>query len=148
MFNHVSLLATPWSVTCQAPLSMGFPRQEAACCFQPQEISPTQGSNLHLSVILRWQADSSPLREAPSSWPPLSAKSFCDMRSGEVRSPSGLSFPWWNHHWGQKQTPSSWLCPPGAGCPSGASVTLMWQGENGLLAVSQMPRTLAVLIEM
>ena len=27
-FNHVQLLATPWMVAHQAPLSMGFPRQE------------------------------------------------------------------------------------------------------------------------
>ena len=27
-FSHVRLCATPWSVACQAPLSMGFSRQE------------------------------------------------------------------------------------------------------------------------
>ena len=27
-FSHVRLFATPWTVTCQAPLSMGFSRQE------------------------------------------------------------------------------------------------------------------------
>ena len=27
-FSHVQLFATPWAVACQAPLSMGFPRQE------------------------------------------------------------------------------------------------------------------------
>ena len=27
-FSHVQLFATPWTVTCQASLSMGFPRQE------------------------------------------------------------------------------------------------------------------------
>jgi len=26
--SHVQLFATPWTVACQAPLSMGFPRQE------------------------------------------------------------------------------------------------------------------------
>ena len=26
--SHVRLFATPWTVACQAPLSMGFPRQE------------------------------------------------------------------------------------------------------------------------
>ena len=25
---HVRLFETPWTVACQAPLSMGFPRQE------------------------------------------------------------------------------------------------------------------------
>ena len=27
-FSHVRLFATPWIVACQAPLSVGFPRQE------------------------------------------------------------------------------------------------------------------------
>ena len=27
-FNHVQFFATPWTVACQAPLSMGFSRQE------------------------------------------------------------------------------------------------------------------------
>ena len=26
--SHVQLFATPWTAACQAPLSMGFPRQE------------------------------------------------------------------------------------------------------------------------
>ena len=26
--SHVQLFATPWAVACQAPLSIGFPRQE------------------------------------------------------------------------------------------------------------------------
>ena len=28
MFSHVQLFATPWTVACQAPLSMGFSKQE------------------------------------------------------------------------------------------------------------------------
>ena len=28
MLSHVLLFATPWTVACQAPLSVGFPRQE------------------------------------------------------------------------------------------------------------------------
>ena len=28
VLSHVQLFATPWSVACQAPLSMGFSRQE------------------------------------------------------------------------------------------------------------------------
>ena len=30
-FTHVQLCATPWNVTCQALLSMGFSRQEYWC---------------------------------------------------------------------------------------------------------------------
>ena len=28
MLSHVQLFVTPWHVTCQVPLSMGFPKQE------------------------------------------------------------------------------------------------------------------------
>ena len=28
MLSHIQLFATPWGVACQAPLFMGFPRQE------------------------------------------------------------------------------------------------------------------------
>ena len=28
MLNHVQLFATPWTIACQAPLCMGFSRQE------------------------------------------------------------------------------------------------------------------------
>ena len=28
VLSHIQLLAAPWTVACQAPLSMGFPRQE------------------------------------------------------------------------------------------------------------------------
>ena len=28
MLSHVGLFVTPWTIACQAPLSMGFPRQE------------------------------------------------------------------------------------------------------------------------
>ena len=28
VLSHVQLFATPWTIACQAPLSMGFPRQE------------------------------------------------------------------------------------------------------------------------
>ena len=57
---------TLWSVGCQAPLSMGFSRQEywsekkkkntgVGCHFLHQGILLTQGSNPHL---LHWQVDS------------------------------------------------------------------------------------------
>ena len=53
----VLLFSTSWTVARQAPLSMGFPRQEywVGCRFLLQGIFPTQGSNPHL---LHWQADS------------------------------------------------------------------------------------------
>ena len=50
----IQLLATPWTVACQAPLSMGFPGKNTGvdCHFLLQEIFLTQESNLHLSPVL------------------------------------------------------------------------------------------------
>ena len=59
-FVVVQTLATPWTVAHQAPLSMGFPRQEyqSGSPFPSQGIFPTQGSN---QCVLQWQVDSLPL---------------------------------------------------------------------------------------
>ena len=54
-FNRVQLFATLWTVACQAPLSMGFSRQEYWSGLHAllQGIFPPQGQNphfLHLSI--------------------------------------------------------------------------------------------------
>ena len=56
----VRLLATPWTVACQVPLSMGFPGKNTGvgCHFLLQGIFPTQGMNLHLLHPLHWQGGS------------------------------------------------------------------------------------------
>ena len=58
--THVLLFATPWAVAHQAPLFMGFSRQEYSneCRFLLQGIFPTQGSNLCLLHLLHWQVGS------------------------------------------------------------------------------------------
>ena len=45
-FSHIRLFATPWTVAHQAPLSMGFPRQEYwnGLPFRAPGIFLTQGS--------------------------------------------------------------------------------------------------------
>ena len=57
--SHVRLFATPWTVACQAPLSMGFSRQEywSGLHFLLQGIFQTQGLNAHLLCLLNWQAN-------------------------------------------------------------------------------------------
>ena len=51
---------TLWAVACQAPLSMGFPRQE--CCGGLSFPSPWDLPNPGIeSMFLHWQADSLPL---------------------------------------------------------------------------------------
>ena len=54
---------TLWTVAHQAPLSMGFSRQEywSRCHALLQGIFSTQGLNLCLLCLLHWQLDSLPL---------------------------------------------------------------------------------------
>ena len=55
-FSRVRLFVTLWAVARQAPLSMGFSRQEhwrVGCHALLQGIFPTQRSNLHL-LHCRW----------------------------------------------------------------------------------------------
>ena len=59
-FSCVQIFVTPWTAAFQAPLSMGFSRQEygvGSLSFL-QGIFPIQGLSPHL---LHWQADSLPL---------------------------------------------------------------------------------------
>ena len=58
--SHVRLFVTPRTVALQAPLSMGFSRQE----YWSRLPFPTPGDLLDLRIeprLLRWQADSLPL---------------------------------------------------------------------------------------
>ena len=58
-FCCVPLFLTLWTVTYQAPLSMGFSRQEYWSGYALfQGIFLTQGSSLHLLHLLHWQAGS------------------------------------------------------------------------------------------
>jgi len=52
--------ATPWTAAHQAPLSMGFPRQEywSGLPFPSPRDLPDPGSN---PSLMHWQADSLPL---------------------------------------------------------------------------------------
>ena len=60
MLSCVRVFVTPWIVAPQAPLSMGFPRQEywSVCHSLLQGIFLTQGSNPHLLCLLNWQVNS------------------------------------------------------------------------------------------
>ena len=64
-FSCVRLFATPWTVTGQALLSVGFSRQEywSGLPCPPPGVFLTQGSNPHWRTF-HWQAGSSPL-ESP-----------------------------------------------------------------------------------
>ena len=60
LLSLVQLFVTPWTVVCQAPLSMGFSRQEywSGLPFPTTRDLPSPGLDLHL---LHRQADSLPL---------------------------------------------------------------------------------------
>ena len=62
-FSCVWLFVTLWTEALQAPLSMGFSRQEywSGCHALLQEIFLDQGSNPRLLCLLHWQVGSLPL---------------------------------------------------------------------------------------
>ena len=68
----------------QAPLSLGFCRQNAAvgCHALLQGISPTRGSNLCLSCLLHWHVGASPPAPAGSLAPPGACGPFCFGEAG------------------------------------------------------------------
>ena len=59
--SHAWLFATPWTAAHQAPLSMGFSRQDTGNTVRLPWIVPTQGLNPGLFCLLHRQADSLPL---------------------------------------------------------------------------------------
>ena len=63
VISVMSDFVTLWTAAHQAPLSMGFSRQEycTGCHALLQGIFPTQGLNLHPLHLLHWQAGSLPL---------------------------------------------------------------------------------------
>ena len=76
----LTLFATPWTIPCQAPLSMGFPGKTAGagCHSLLQGIFPTQGWNLFL---LHWHADSSLLSHQGSPFVSFLIQSAMELRS-------------------------------------------------------------------
>ena len=72
--SHVQLFVTPSTGAHQAPLSMDSPGKNTGvgCHFLLQGIFPTQGLNLRLLWLLRWQADSLPPSHLRSPHLPLS----------------------------------------------------------------------------
>ena len=63
MISHVWLFVTPWTIACQAPLSLGFSRPEYCngLPFPPPRDLRIQGLNPCLLCLLLWQAYSLPL---------------------------------------------------------------------------------------
>ena len=63
-FSHVRLCATLWTTTCQAPLSMGFSRQEywsGLSCLISRRSSQPRDQTCISYIYLYWQVGSLPL---------------------------------------------------------------------------------------
>ena len=58
--SHVQLFQIPWTVVCQAPLSVEFSSKNTGlgCHFFLQGIFPTRGWNPQVLCLLHWQLDS------------------------------------------------------------------------------------------
>ena len=76
--SRVRLFETLWTVACQAPLSMGFPKQEywSRMHFLLQTTFSTQRFNPNVWHLLHWQADSLPLSHQGSP---------CDLNGKEIK---------------------------------------------------------------
>ena len=62
VLSHIQLLEAPWTVACQAPLSVGFPRQEywSGLPFSSPGDIPDPGIELLSTVSPALQTDSLP----------------------------------------------------------------------------------------
>ena len=75
LLSHAQFFVTPWTVACQATLSVRFPRQEywSRLPFLAPGIFLTQGSNPCLLGLPHWQVNLLPLNHLGSTlrWPGL-----------------------------------------------------------------------------
>ena len=94
LLSHVQLFAAPWTVARQAPLSMGFPRQEywIGMPFPSPGDPPDPGTE---PTSPAWQADSLPLSHLGSPWRGiqvftiLCSHLFCVFENFHIRLPGG-----------------------------------------------------------
>ena len=88
--------ATPWTVACLAPLSMGFPRQEywSGLPFPSPGNLPDPGSN---PCLLHWQAESLPLSHwgSPMDITPTIKYLRLASRASFLSQLSALWMCWW-----------------------------------------------------
>ena len=101
-FSHVWLCVTPRTVVCQAPLSMGFSRQEllewTAISFSTGFFQPRD--QIHVSYLLHWQADSLPLTPPGRSCGNLVPRPDIEQRPLAVKAYSP-------NHWPTREFPNN-----------------------------------------
>ena len=84
LLQYVQIFVTPWSVACQAPLSMGFSRQEDEWV----AISSSRGSNPCHLHLLYWQVDSLQLScQGSNNLTVTPMHSFLTLRHGSFMEP-------------------------------------------------------------
>ena len=115
-FIHVWFFATLWTIASQAPLPMGFSKQEyrnGLPCPSPGYL-PNPGSNLCFWGLLPWQEGSLPLappgkptetfpNKSPTDWSP--SQSLLPVKAASVLTYSANNLPFlvlsgirWAHH--------------------------------------------------
>ena len=103
MLSRVWLFAAPWTVPCQASLSMEFSRHGywSGLPFPAGGIFPIQGSNLCLLHLLHWQADSLPAEPITNTpkWCPFHYKGL-ECKSRKSRNIWSNRHIWlWTTEW-------------------------------------------------
>ena len=93
--------ATLWTIACQAPLSVGFSRQEhwsGLPCPSPR--FPIQGSNPRLLRLLHWQAGSVPLAPRGKIGSLMGLQVRCQSGHSCLKAPLGQAdlLPTWLAH--------------------------------------------------
>ena len=81
-FSHVQLFVAPWTVACQAPLSMGFSRQEywSVLPFPPPGDLPGPGIKLVSSALAGRFLSTEPPRKPPPAMGKQTSKSMVAMQ--------------------------------------------------------------------
>ena len=141
MLSHVWLFAITWTVACQAPLSMGFSRQEywSGLPFPSPGDLPDPGTELpSLLSLLHWQADSLPLA-SPGTLQLLQKCDSWTCRRNRNRVQWAVSKPHCSFQiWGNFQSPLrpsglvQWVLHPGSWFWAVFPVTLNMSSFHGL----------------
>ena len=92
--SHVWLFVTPWTVAYQAPLSMGFSRQEywKGLPFPPSGNLPNTGCEPSSPCLLHWHTGSLPLAP-PGTLKPFIVKCYSSQTDSSVPGPMLLCLP-------------------------------------------------------
>ena len=122
-FSHVRLFETLWTIAHQAPLSMGFSRQESwsGLPCPPLGVFSTPGSNSYLLCLLHCQADYISPPKVPQTPPPVLPFSAL-VTTLNVGLHRGLGAGRGQRLSGQSRPPLEG--PPGAGELPGASFSV------------------------